>query len=451
MRNWPLDGPAAIPNVTPSVRPRVLVITADRLGAELTGPAIRAYELARVLSEDADVTLAGLAGAPAPPDDLATALYDLRDPSAIRGHVTDADCVVAPPPWPILAGWMRASGARLVIDIYNPEPLEVLQFLAGRPPLLRRAVYELTLDRLLNGFLSAHHLMCAGEKQRDMWTGWLLSQRLIDPSVYDADPSLRDVLDTVPFGLPDEPPERHGPGLRAAFGLDAGDEVILWNGGIWNWLDAPGAVSAMALLRDRRPRAKLVFMGGSSAASARRATDEARALARDHGLLDTSVFFNEGWVSYDERGAWLLDADCAVSTHLDHLESRYAFRTRLLDCFWAGLPIVCTRGDELADRVERERLGETVPVSDPAALAGALDRVLSNGRAAYADALRRAADELAWTRATEPLVRWITSGALPPRVGAPASRRAGHALRDTGFRAALRPLHRVGIRPWPSL
>src|SRR6185503_10968946 len=63
-----------------------------------------------------------------------------------------------------------------------------------------------------------------------------------------------------------------------------------------------------------------------------------------------------------ERGAWLLDADCAVSAHLDHLESRYAFRTRLLDCFWAGLPIVCTRGDELADRVERERLGEAVPV-----------------------------------------------------------------------------------------
>jgi len=293
--------------------------------------------------------------------------------------------------------------------------------------------------------------MCAGEQQRDMWIGWLLSQRLIDPAVYDADPSFRDVLDTVPFGVPAEPPDRHGPGLRGALGLAPDDEVILWNGGVWNWLDAPGAVRAMALLRDRRPRVKLVFMGGSEAASARRATEDARAVARGEGLLGTSVLFNEGWVPYDERGAWLLDADCAVSTHLDHLESRYAFRTRLLDCFWAGLPIVCTRGDELADRVERERLGEAVPVHDPGALAAALDNVLSAGRASYADALRRAADDLAWNRAAEPLVRWVTSETLPPRVGAPASRRAAHVLRDTAFRAGLRPLHRVGIRPWPSL
>ncbi|MBA2476756.1 MAG: hypothetical protein H0V40_12485, partial [Actinobacteria bacterium] len=37
----------------------------------------------------------------------------------------------------------------------------------------------------------------------------------------------------------------------------------------------------------------------------------------------------------------------AVSAHFDDVETRFAFRTRLLDCLWAGLPVVTTRGDAL--------------------------------------------------------------------------------------------------------
>ena len=51
------------------------------------------------------------------------------------------------------------------------------------------------------------------------------------------------------------------------------------------------------------------------------------------------------------------EADLGVSAHRDHLEARYAHRTRLLDYLWAGLPVVATRGDALAELVDRERLG----------------------------------------------------------------------------------------------
>jgi len=36
--------------------------------------------------------------------------------------------------------------------------------------------------------------------------------------------------------------------------------------------------------------------------------------------------------------AALYRAAAVISTHRDHLETRYAFRTRLLDCLWAGVP-----------------------------------------------------------------------------------------------------------------
>ena len=93
------------------------------------------------------------------------------------------------------------------------------------------------------------------------------------------------------------------------------------------------------------------------------------------------MHFNAGWVPYAERGAWLAEADVGVSAHLDHLEARFAFRTRILDYLWAGLPVVVTRGDALGELVERERLGRAVAEpGDVDGFAAACARLLGAGR-----------------------------------------------------------------------
>ena len=136
--------------------------------------------------------------------------------------------------------------------------------------------------------------------------------------------------------------------------------------------------------------------------AAAKSTKAARELAGELGLLGSVVHFHEGWVPYAERGAWLTQADCAISAHADHLETRFAYRTRLLDCFWAGLPVVCTSGDDLAERVAREGLGAVAPPGDADALAAALEGVLERGRDAYAPSLRAAAERQTWERVAEP-------------------------------------------------
>jgi glycosyltransferase involved in cell wall biosynthesis len=214
-------------------------------------------------------------------------------------------------------------------------------------------------------------------------------------------------------------------------------------------------VRAAALLAQRRPGVRLVFMGGSALGPAQAATEATRRVAGELGLLDEHVFFNSAWVPYGERGAWLLEADCSVSTHVEHLETRFAFRTRLLDCLWAGLPIVCTRGDELAERVEREDLGATVPERAPERLATAIEQVLDRGRDAYAPQLERAAEDFRWAHVAEPLIRWVTEPDLPPRIGdgarAHLARRPGQRLRAAGYRAARTGLNALGLRDWPRL
>jgi glycosyltransferase involved in cell wall biosynthesis len=421
----------------------LLVICADVVGPGMAGTGIRSYELSRVLAEHTTVTLAAPEGSAV--DDVELLQYDRWDPRSLRQLIARADCVVAQPQWPALATWLRRSGARLIYDLYTPEPLELLELLHDRRGPFPSLMHRFALDRYLDALRDGDHFICASEKQRDLWLGMMLAERVIDQDAYERDPSLRGLIDLVPFGVPAAPPGP-GSGARAHFGLPSSAEIVLWNGGIWSWLDAPCAIRAVARLAERRRSVRLVFMGTSHGVAGRAATEEARDLARDLGLLDRVVFFNEGWTPYAERAAWLLEAACVVSTHLDHLETRFAFRTRLLDCFWAGVPVVATRGDELAEVIDAEHLGATVDEGDDAALADALEAVLSGRRDAYAAALERIAAAYRWDRVAQPLVRFAT---LPP--GAQRRQRArvrppARAARAAGHRVATASLNSLRLR-----
>lgn len=425
--------------------PRVLVISLEFVGRGMAGTGIRATELARSLTDVADVTLAAPDSRDAGGLGVPVADWSLRDPRGLWPHIEAADAILCQPQWPHVTGRLVRSGARLIYDLYTPEPLEVLE----RRPRMRRFVTAVTEDKFGEALRHGHHFLCASEKQRDLWVGAMLGERLLRPSLYDLDSSLDSRIGIVPFGVPAEPP-RASPGIgpRASFPQIGGDdEIVIWNGGIWNWFDAPTAIRAVARLAERRPGVRLVFMGKATQLPAQRATEEARRVAGELGLLDSTVLFNDEWVPYDDRGSWLLEADCAVSTHVEHLETRFSFRTRLLDCFWAGLPIVCTRGDDLADRVERDDLGATVAPSDPEALAVALERVLERGRGAYAPGLAAAAADHSWSRVSEPLRRFIAAP-MPPRLGRGVPRRPGQVLRNGAFRGALVGLRFAGGR-WP--
>jgi hypothetical protein len=116
----------------------------------------------------------------------------------------------------------------------------------------------------------------------------------------------------------------------------------------------------------------------------------------------------------------------------------------VLDCFWAGLPVVCSSGDDLAERIEREDLGAVAPAGDVSALSAALERVLELGRDAYAPGLAAAAERQSWQRVVEPLARWIANPTRPPRAGEaagvlrpPFAQRAREVAYLAGGRAIL--------------
>ncbi len=425
--------------------PRVLFISADPVGTEMAGLGIRYWELARVLAGRAEVSIAHGGSIGEQVDGVTTFPFRPHAPATLRAPITQADVVVAHPQWPLVTRWLRRARARVIFDLYDPETLETLELLAGRPPLARRQLTATTLDRLHDALRTGHHFMCASEQQRDLWLGAMLALRLISPGAYDRDPDLREVIDLVPFGVPDRPPPDGGPGAREAIAaLPPDAEIVLWNGGLWSWLDADTAIRAVAALAEYRPRVRLVFMGVTPDHPASATTiAAAMELARELGVLGSIVHFHDRWVPYAERAAWLTTADCAVSTQRAHLETRFAFRTRLLDCFWAGLPVVCTTGDALAERVAADGLGAVAAAGDVDGLRAALAEVLDRGRSSYAEPLAAAAAAHTWSRAAAPLMRWIaeTDASRPGAEGGmlrrPLAQRVREAIYLGGARSVL--------------
>jgi glycosyltransferase involved in cell wall biosynthesis len=284
----------------------------------------------------------------------------------------------------------------------------------------RLAVLRLTFD-----FEMADSVICASEKQRDLWMGLLMQQNRIIPSLYDQDNSLRNLIDVVPFGLSNEAPQKTGSGIREKYRLSPTDKVILWGGGIWNWFDPLSLIKAVKFLSGHRKDIKLVFMGLKNPdrqVPEMFMSHESIKLAKDLQLLDKHVFFNYGWVPYEERQNFLLDANIGASIHFDHLETRYSFRTRMLDYIWSQLPILATTGDSFAELIQANQLGAVVPYKDEFALATAITHLVdhSNQIKTIKDNLLKIKHQFTWNTVVEPIQAMIQQFTLLP------AKRAGY-------------------------
>lgn len=396
--------------MTAQARTGVVLITPEPVAQRMAGPAIRALELARALARDGragPVSLVSLAAVDR--SDPAVRLVHAGDAAALRRIVVRAAVVVIQGDVLGLHPWLADEPVVLVVDAYDPFHLEQLEQARPLGDVRRRAVVR-DCVRSLNAQLSrADFVLCASARQRDLWIGHLAALGRVNPLVYDRAPDLSGLLAVVPFGIPEAPPPaRDRDVLRRVFpAIGEHDVVLVWGGGLYEWFDPELLVRAVARVLPDEPTLRLVFLGtrhpvpGVSSAGGR-----AREAAREEGVLDVAVFFHEGWVPYDERGAWLAAADVGVSTHKDHVETEFSFRTRLLDYLWCGLPVISTGGDELAEQIADEGGGATVAADDVEQLARAVRRAVADASwrqdaAAVAGRLR---ETFAWDRVAAPLV-----------------------------------------------
>lgn len=432
-----MTGPAA------TVSSRVLIITGDPIGKKMAGPAIRTWNMALELAKENEVAVVTTTNLEQgletpfvlhrvrPGEDAAFAeLERWADVIVFQGHAMSS--------FPALATTSKV----VVVDIYDPMHLEQLE--QGRE--LPRSTWELNVDvatRVLNQQLAlGDFFLCASERQRPFYLGQLAALGRINPANYENDPHLDRLLAVVPFGLSDVAPihdRQVVKGVRPGVGAD--DKLLIWGGGLYNWFDPKTLIRAVADVASRHDDVRLLFLGTKHPGVDEMViVRESRDLARELGVLDSSVFFNDTWVEYSERGSYLLESDAGVSTHNLHIETTFSFRTRILDYLWAGLPMVVTEGDGFADLVEREGLGFVAKANDVASLAIGIEGVLYDAAfSAHARAnVARVREQFLWSRTLAPLLEFVRH---PAHAGDRGRKRsaggAGQPVLDEGGRHGL--------------
>ena len=437
---------------------RIAVVTADTIAPAMAGPAIRAFHLSAALALEHEVRLVSTMRAELTDPRFSIELADER---GLRRLAEWCDVLV-------FQGWILAGRddlARddrvLIADIYDPMHLEQLEQGRDRGEDVRRIAVRNATGVLNEQMLRADFLLCASEKQRDFWLGALASIGRINPVTYDADGALRELLAVVPFGVGDEPPVQTRHGLRGAIpGIGDDDRIVIWGGGIYNWFDPLTLIRAIDRVRHDVPNVRLVFMGlrhPNPEIPEMRMAVAARALSDELGLTDRHVFFNEGWVAYDDRHNLLLDADVGVSTHHEHLETEFSFRTRVLDYFWCSLPVIATAGDSMADLIERGGAGIVVPPEDVDALVDALTSLLTDDdrRKGCGKGSELLAADLRWSTVVEPLLDFCRQPVTAPdradpEIGPELLGMHFGKMRSGGLRHDLRLirkyLHEGGVR-----
>ncbi len=386
-------------------RPRVALLPSEPLRAQMAGIAIRYAEMARtlpLLGVDVVLLQPGELGAAR---ELDLPLADLR--AFERGRLADlvADCDLAISQGQLANDLLlEAPATPSVVDLYDPFLIENMHYLPslGLDPYRNdHATWVLQMSR-------GDFFLCSCEEQRQFYLGFLTALGRVNPHALASDPDLKKLIAVVPFGVPTRLPE-----ARSLLGPRREGERRLLFGGLYDWYDPWPLLEAVAGRREKDWT--LLLIRNPNPGTPQKLFGEVEAWCRQRALWGESVQVLD-WVPSQRRYDLLREVDVLVATHRLDLETRLSLRTRFLDAFRAGCPVLTTEGGAIARLLQEHRAGWVVPEADAPAITRALLEILNHEgeRDRRRQAATGLADSFSWEKVLEPLIAFALAAQSDP-------------------------------------
>lgn len=218
-------------------------------------------------------------------------------------------------------------------------------------------------------------------------------------------PGSRGKIHVVPNGVS---PERFAKAASAGFPGADDKFTVGFVGTLKAWHGLSALVEAFALLHARHPATRLLIVGDGPESANLKADLAARGLENAAQLT--------GAVSAAEVPALLAAMDVAVAPY-PKLDQFYFSPLKVYEYLAAGRPVVASRLGQLETLIENEVTGLLVAPGDAQALAGALERILSEpglGQRLGQNGRQKVVREHTWDNVAE---RLFKLAGLEPRVG----------------------------------
>lgn len=428
----PEPAPAPVPE---QGGPRVVIVTEGRIGRLMSGIGIRYIELARSLGREFEVTLAHPGPSEVSIPGVRQIRWKISDFETLVHCAVGADVVIVHSYLLKKLPDLERLECLMVVDLYCPFVFENIEIHhdRGLPLDEREAIHDNDLQVLNDQLLRGDYFLAATERQRDWILGALTALGRLRPATCGPGAGPENFVGLVPFGLSGETLEGNHDGAAVMRGVwpsvGADDTVLLWGGGIWSWLDPLTPVRAMAEIARSRSDIKLVFLSTRTAENVVEMPilrELFQLVSQTKGLDEVVIFNTDSFIGYEQRGAYFSEADIGICAHHHSLESHFSFRTRILDYLNFGLPILTTNDDFFGEFVNRNQLGQALPVGDVEAWVEAiLELADASTRKPYQQRILETRKEFLWSTVTADLVSLIRD-VTKARLHRPRSPSGGH-------------------------
>ena len=239
---------AGHPVTSDSKRARVLVLCDHDIGgAGGNALGLRCLQFLTSLARDCDVAI-GQNGAVCRATSTGFKLECYRSKSELKRLLADYDLLVCEAiPFELLQT-IASSRIRVVLDAYAPS-FELLERFPGLSPRLMELMYRRIIVWLKTVIWAVDLVISPNEKEADFLLGVMHAMGKLDARLHAADPTIRSLVRVVPFGMRNEVPQHRRRVLKGVLpGIGNNDFVLLWNSGIYGWLDATTLVRAMRIV-----------------------------------------------------------------------------------------------------------------------------------------------------------------------------------------------------------
>ena len=222
-----------------------------------------------------------------------------------------------------------------------------------------------------------------------------------------------EFVHVIPNGREDLPPLVGQAPLRKELGPEA--MLALWIGGYNYQFDIDSLFAGFESAMAKEPHLHFISTGGKI--DGHNETTFARFLERVSTSANKDRYHFVGWLPQEEFERLMRSSDLGVSVDIPCYETELGARNRITEMFRAGLPVLTTKGPEIAADVEHSDAGWVFPAREPEALAGALLDAFSSpeSRKRRGENARRVFLEKYTIEASlNPLFEWVENPCTAP-------------------------------------
>jgi glycosyltransferase involved in cell wall biosynthesis len=292
----------------------------------------------------------------------------------------------------------------VAIDLYDPWLVENLHY----APLIGHGQFRHDHASWVHQLSRGDFFLCSSVEQRHFYLGWLAALGRVNPRRLAIDPLLDGLIAAVPFGVTRELPPH-----RAYLPPRSPGERRLLFGGLYDWYDPWPLLAALERL-DRPAWKVFVVRTPNVATTPQGLWESVEAWCRERGFWEERVQ-PLPWVPEDRRYDLLRDVDLLVALHQPGLETSLSMRTRFLEAFATGCPVITSDGGVISRLLREHPAGWVVAPGDTDGLTRALVEALEHEpRAERAEAARALAKRFDWELVLAPLITFCRAPALDP-------------------------------------